>query len=341
MKYDWKIIGHERVFEKIERDIEKGNIATATLFVGPEEIGKYRAAKTFAKILECGEEFSHDHLIARQIEKNIFPDVITVSRLWQKEKMEDFDVIAKSSNFDQSERKKSKMSSDTISIEDVASFTGRLYEKPQARYKICLIKDVHRMTQSAANAFLKILEEPNPRTIFIMTTTHEDLLPETIISRTRVFQMHLVPRETIRAHLEERRPDLSYEEKQELITLTQGRPARLARFLRNPDFLLSERTFFHEIAGLLAGGALGERLNFAENLAKRDREIMEFFDRFLHLLRSLLIEKVNQKNLPLSRKLSYEQLVGLIEKTSLAKKRIFNNVNKRLTLEDLFLSFPN
>lgn len=341
MKYDWKVIGHEKILTKLERDLENNNIASATLLVGPEEIGKSRVIKTMAKILSIGKDFSHNHEIAQQIEKNIYPDVITVGALWQKDILEDFEIIAKSSNFDQSERKKKKMISNTISIDDVLSFSSRLYEKSGNRYKICLIKDAHRMNSSAANAFLKILEEPPEKTIFIMTAKHEDLLPKTVISRTRVFQMNLVPQFEIRNYLDKENTAFSDEEKTELITLSQGRPARLNRFLKNPDFLMAERNFYYEIAKLLAESSLPERLKFAEDLAQNEeREINEFFNRFIHFLRSILIEKINNKNMPLAQKLSFEQIIDLILKTALAEKRIIANVNKRLTLENLFISFP-
>lgn len=340
VKFDWRIIGHEKILNKLERDIENNNIASATLFVGPAEIGKSRVCKTFAKILQCGELFSYDHEISKQIEKNIFSDVVIVDLLWQKDKMENFDIIGKSSNFDQSHRKKNNMRSDTISIDDVRAFSERLYEKPNANYKICYIKNAHRMKKEAANAFLKILEEPPTKTIFLLTATHENLLPSTVVSRTRVLQMNLVPRKIIENYLEENYPNMKTEEKNEILTLTQGRPARLQRFLENPDFLLSEREFFHEISNVFLQKTPSERMIYAENLAKNEIEITEFFDRFLHFLRSILMEKIQEKNLPIASKLTYDEINNIIENANLAKKRIFNNVNKRIVLENLFLSLP-
>ncbi len=341
MKYDWKVIGHEKILAKIERDLELGNIASATLLVGPEEIGKYRVAKTFAKILNSGGSFSHDSEISQQIEKNIHPDVTTISALWQKDKLEDFEIISKSSNFDQSERKKKKMISDTISIDDVISFSSKLYEKTSSKYKICLIKNVHRMNHNSANAFLKILEEPPEKTIFIMTASHEDLLPKTVTSRTRVFQMNLVSQATIRKYLNTVERIMEDDEKEELITLSQGRPARLNKFLNDSDFLIEEKNFYHQIAELLSKDEIGQRMKFAEEMAQNDpQKIIEFFNRFTHFLRSVLIEKINNKDMYLCKKLSFEELKSLITKTMLAQKRILANVNKRLTLEELFISFP-
>lgn len=339
MNYDWRIIGHEKVLERLEKDIENQNIASAYLFVGAEEIGKYRIAKTFCKILQSGGDFSFDNEVSRQIDKNIHPNVITVDALWQKDKMEKLEIIAKKSNFDQSERKRKKMSTDIISIDDVHAFTAPLYDKSGYNYKICLIKNLHRMNNSSANAFLKILEEPPRNTIFIMTCTHEHLLLETIISRARVFQFNLVKRGVLEDYFNQNYPNLGTEDREEIITMTQGRPSRMVRFLNDRDFLLSERNFFHDIAGLLSGGDMIYRMKYAEKLSKED-DLEVFFDRFIHFLRSLLIEKINKKSLPLSKKLSYNQIRTLIENTREAHKKVLQSVNKRLVIENLFLSFP-
>jgi len=78
LKFDWKVIGHEKILNRLEKDIKTGNIASATLFVGPEEIGKSCVAKTFAKILQSEGDLRNDNDIVRQIGKNIHPDVVTV-----------------------------------------------------------------------------------------------------------------------------------------------------------------------------------------------------------------------------------------------------------------------
>jgi DNA polymerase-3 subunit delta' len=193
------------------------------------------------------------------------------------------------------------------------------------------------MNNESANAFLKLLEEPPNRTIFLLTATHEKLLPETVISRTRTIQMNLVPLGTLRSYLRKIDRQLSTEKTEELLTLSQGRPARLTRFLEDPDFLLAERSFFHTISKLLTEKSPPEKLRFAEKISSEE-DLGEFFDRLLHFLRSLLVEKINAETLPLQAKITLEQIVAMIEKTNNAKTSISKNVNKRLTLESLFLS---
>lgn len=341
MKYEWNIIGHQKIIEKLENDLESNNLSSSLLLVGPAEIGKFKVAKTFAKILESGEDYTSNHSICRQIDKNIFSDVISVDTLWQKDYMENFDIIGKTSNFDQSHRKRKNMRTDTISIDDIRAISERIYEKPQANYKICLIKNIHRMNMEAANAFLKLLEEPPERTIFILTANHEKLLPETVVSRTRVLQMNLVGKSILKKYLEKENPGISDEKKDELLNLTQGRPARLQRFLSDPDFLMSEKAGFHEISNLFLQSSLIDKINFADKLSKENTEIIDFFDRFLHFLRSLLIEKISGKNMPISESIKKEKIISLIEETIKAKERIRRNVNKKLVLENLFLEFEN
>lgn len=339
LQYDWRIIGHSKILAKLEQDLLQDNIASATLLVGPAEIGKARIIKTLAKILECNENFSHDLQVAKQIEKNIFSDLIAVGALWQKDKLESFDFIGKSSNFDQSHRKSKNMRTDTISIDDVRAFTERLYEKPNAKYKICLIKNIHRMNMEAANAFLKVLEEPPVYTKFLLTASHEKLLPETVISRTRVIHLGLVNNQVLIDYLTKHHPELTDAKVAEMVSLSQGRPARMQKFLSKPDFLLQERSFFHEIADILLKSSIIHRMQYAEKIAKNNENIKEFFDRLLHFLRSILIEKIEKQKMPINENLKIDQIINLITKTNQARLDVDHNVNKRLVLENLLISF--
>ena len=337
MKFDWKIIGHQKIIEILEEKFFNNKIPSSILLVGPQQIGKFNLAKTLAKIIQCGEDFSFDSEIAKQIDKNIFPDFIQVGDLWQKDKLENFNIIAKTSSFDQKHRKNKNMRSDIISIDDVRSFSEKIFEKPNSSFKICLIRDVHRMSVEAANSFLKILEEPPSKTIFLLTTTHENLLLPTVLSRTCIFQMNLVSNNILQEYLQ--KENLSQEKKSTLLTLSQGRPERMKKLIQDPDFLLAEQDFYHQLVNFFTPQNLMVKINFLEKILKDDHELKEFFDRLLHFLRSLLIEKIKGKEMDISGKISHSKLIFLINETNLACQRIKQNLNKKLVLEKLLFSF--
>lgn len=75
---------------------------------------------------------------------------------------------------------------DSIKVEEVRSLVNRVNLTSQSPYKAVLIQNVERMTVPAANAFLKTLEEPPDRTVFVLTASGLSLVLPTIVSRTRV-----------------------------------------------------------------------------------------------------------------------------------------------------------
>jgi|GEM_PF-268717 len=343
MKFPWRIIGHHKILEKLEKEFEEKKLSHSYLFSGPREIGKFFLVKTFSELLQC----EHGNLCRNcpsciQVEKNIHPSTTVVDELWMKDKMEDFEELAKYSNFDQSHRKKTGKKSDQIGIDDVLEFTASLSQKTNSAYKVCLVRNIERMTEEAMNAFLKILEEPPEKTIFLLTTTHQEMLLPTIVSRTRVIELGLTPNSILEERLAE--PDFgnfSAAEKEKILTLSQGRPARLLRFRDDPEFLRTQDQFFSDLARMLQKKNLPELFNFAAELAEpqaSDR-LSEFLEGLIYFLRTLLREKTFGKGLFLTQEFSSAELLAILAMTELTQKRLESNVNKRLALEQLFLSF--
>lgn len=341
MKFPWRIIGHDTIRERLEADYAKGFVAQSYLFCGPAEIGKFRLAKTFAQLLQCENKNLCRHCdTCRQIEKNIHQSTRIVDRLWMKDAAEDLEFLAKYSNFDQGHRKKAGKKSDQIGVEDVQVFTEFLTQKTDAPYKICIVRNLERMTTGAMNTFLKVLEEPPPKTIFLLTTTHwQNLLP-TVVSRTRILEMHLVQNAVLRRHLSAE-ANMEPEQENAILTLAQSRPSRLLRLMNNPEFLSDQRELFRNIAQLIQKKSIPEYFRMADHLAKRENrsERKDFLDALVHFLRTLLREKVLQKELSLGRELRTEDIIRMIAATEKLRLQLQQNVNKRMALENMFLSW--
>ena len=89
-------------------------------------------------------------------------------------------------------------------VEDIRQMREKVKYKPaEGKYKIYIIDEVHMLSGSAFNAFLKTLEEPPESVIFVLATTDPQKVPATIISRCQCFDFHSVSRKTIQARLEE------------------------------------------------------------------------------------------------------------------------------------------
>lgn len=277
------IIGHERQIAELKADLENGHVAHAYLFAGPPRIGKTTVAKWFARqLLLQGladiERERSDHEIVRLLH----PDLLILDDLWIEGQREDWEVIAQSSNIPQQHRSKAPkiMKTDTISIDDVRVIQNRLHETGRGHWSCCIIRSVERMRDEAANAFLKILEEPPEGRVFLLTTESVSSLLPTIVSRARVLHFDRVPEPAMHALVK----DLPDEEAHFLLHLAQGAPGVVRALREDPDVLRGERLLHSKALSFWTSKSTVERLKLLTPLHKRGGES----DRFLlHLALTL------------------------------------------------------
>jgi DNA polymerase-3 subunit delta' len=254
-----KIVGHSRQLAELAADIESGNVAHSYLFAGAPNVGKMTVAKWFAhKLITAGKTFEEKEIIDHQLLKLIHPDVIVLDQLWIEEKCEDWDVIARSTNIPQQHRAKTPtMKTDTISIDDIREMMNRLHDASDGQYRFCIIRGIERMQDPAANAFLKILEEPPPGRVFLLTADApiSTILP-TILSRTRVLRFQRVSDRETASVLQ----DSDEEERRFILHLAQGAPGRAIRLAHDPDALRDEKILHEKAVSFWTQTAAIERM---------------------------------------------------------------------------------
>lgn len=233
------LVGHEKEQALLLGDIAKNNVSHAYLFSGPEHLGKLTIAQWFGMCLLCeGKSPDQYKIVKEQVERFIHPDFLCLDELWIDKINDDWTKLALSSNTPQQHRSKGTTAkSDVISIDDIHAIANRLQETSESQYFVCIIRGVERMHAEASNALLKILEEPPPRVVFILTTDNQKLLLPTIISRVRLLRFHPVPR----AALE---PLIAKEDEEDAafaLHIAQGAPGMLVRLLRDPELLRTHR----------------------------------------------------------------------------------------------------
>lgn len=178
-----ELAGQEHISKTIQSAIATGRISHAYMFSGPRGTGKTSSARLLAKILNCKD---------LQKDKNGLPDCCGVcdncKRIEEMNFMDIIEIDAASNN----------------GVEDIRQMREKVKYKPaEGKYKIYIIDEVHMLSGSAFNAFLKTLEEPPENVIFVLATTDPQKVPATIISRCQCFDFHSVSRKTIQARLEE------------------------------------------------------------------------------------------------------------------------------------------
>lgn len=317
MSWDPKIIGQQVLLEKLRN---LGELPNALLLSGPRDTQKFRILRSFLQQRYTGS--------ARH------QDLVLVGDLWQEGMLEDWDVITRTSSFDQSHRQKAKKKSNTIGVEDVKSFLEHLFSSSSAE-KFCLIRNADRMTMEAANALLKTLEEPPARTTFFLTVEHEAQLPETIVSRCQQYHSMLVPQQELQSFLEQE-GTVTSERIPDLCMLAQGRSEYLLRCLADEDFYVAERQSFQEIARLLLSSDFFGQMQAAETIAAEGRTAA-FLEKLIRFLRSVLVEQASAKAFGVGKQLPAEDLLRLLQAAEKARTSLHAAVNERLLLETLFL----
>lgn len=162
------VVGQASITTTLKNAIQRKQLAQAYLFCGPRGVGKTTCARIFAKTINC---------------QNLTPE------------LEACDVCesCKSFNSNRSFNIHELDAASNNSVEDIRKLIEQVRIPPQiGKYSVYIIDEVHMLSQSAFNAFLKTLEEPPAHAIFIMATTEKHKILPTILSRCQIFDFNRI-----------------------------------------------------------------------------------------------------------------------------------------------------
>ena len=275
------IVGHDTIRSELERDLVTGNVSHAYLFAGPRHLGKMTLARWFAvELLSAGQPEEAGERIEHDCEKMTHPDLFVLDQLWIADQCEDWAVIAQTSNAPQQVREKKGVKTDTIGIDDIRSLQERLQETASGQYRCCIIRSAERLQTEAANALLKILEEPPAPLVFVFTTQALSSLPSTIISRMRLIRFQPLSHRELGSLLK----GVEEEDRQFILHLAQGAPGIAQELKEDPEALRRHRIMHSSALSFWRTKSLKERLQILNPFLERGEEADQLL---LHLALAL------------------------------------------------------
>lgn len=172
------VVGQGHITTTLKNAIKSDHLAHAYLFCGPRGVGKTTCARILAKTINCENPTADIEACG---------ECSTCQNFNNHTSFNVFELDAASNN----------------SVDDIRELVNQVRFAPQAgKYKIYIIDEVHMLSASAFNAFLKTLEEPPPYAIFILATTEKHKILPTILSRCQIFDFKRITSDDISSHLQ-------------------------------------------------------------------------------------------------------------------------------------------
>lgn len=346
------LIGHEWAAGLLQSSIDSHKLSHAYVFSGPSGIGKSYLAHHFVMALCCQEPPARigDQLgfrfcgvcrACRMIREDKYPDVTVVGLDWQARLDGGAGPTGANAN---------------LKIDTIRAIQLEISRAPiESPWRVFIVEDAATMQPTAANAFLKTLEEPPARALIILISDSDRAILPTIISRCQVFELRSVPTETVETALVARGAvPLAA---RNLAALSVGRPGfALRTFYDKTHQDMDDRDEAIQEMETLLKAERSARLAFSEELnsrwssqGERRASVVTMLNLWLGWWRDLLLVyngqshyATNQDKLELLQgqadRLDMIQIKEMLQWLTRAQTELDSNVSPRLALGDLFIN---
>ena len=326
------VVGQNTIVKTLLNSVKYNSLTHAYMFFGPRGTGKTTVSKIFARAANCLEP----------VDGNSCGKCKNCLHSFEKECVDIIEIDAASNN----------------GVEEIRELRNNVSLVPaELKYKVYIIDEVHMLSTSAFNAFLKTLEEPPEHVIFILATTDPQKLPETIISRCQCFSFRRISDEMIVKRLKfvckEEKIDIDDEALMEIAVASDGGMRDSLGMLDKLRSYTDEKItleIFAELNGMITSKNLYELCNdiFSGNLSEvllkitkfnnEGKNLIQIMSQLMHFSRNLLVDYyISNKNLDFSLDL-VQSFVNLINENMFEIKR---SSNPKIFIEMLLIKFIN
>ena len=335
------VVGQSHITTTLKNAINNNQLAHAFLFCGPRGVGKTTCARILAKTINC-ETKTADGEACNACNSCVSFD--------NGSSLNIHELDAASNN----------------SVDDIRTLVDQVRFAPQAgEYKVYIVDEVHMLSASAFNAFLKTLEEPPPYAIFILATTEKHKILPTILSRCQIFDFKRITANDTVEHLREicdkenitaentalhviaqksegcMRDALSILDK--IVSFTGGK-LTYANTLEHLNIL--DEDYFFKILQFAVEQKLSDALLLFDDINQKGFEGDTFLEGFIEFIRNLLVSKdvkaaillevaedFRDKYLQAAKEISANWMIAALNTTHEAALNYKQARNKRLCVE--------
>ena len=340
----FRTVGHDKAVKALTRAIDNDAIAHAYLIAGPPQIGKMTLAMDIARAVNCVAD-EQPNMFGETEPKpcNTCGSCDRITRGLHT----DVRVVT----LGQDSRGQTQT---LISIDQVREVQREASLRPsEGKYRVFIFDRSEYLSQGAATALLKILEEPPDQVIFILAATDSDRLLPTISSRCQTYRLRPIRQSVIAEHLKSQY-EAEEEAAEEIARLSEGRIGWAISTVADPSVLEAIEEKITTVESVVQAG-LEARFEYAEKLARaftRDRDaVRDELAVWLEWWRDMMIVKAGLpryvKHLARldtfqagAAKITVEEVAKAVSAVEETSRWLDRNANARLALDNMMLAMP-
>jgi len=306
--------------QQFKKQLENGQLAQSFLVVGPQGTGKF---STVSKMIGLLNDLSEEQI--KLIKKGALPDTMLVEA--------DSNLKKERKTGEKKEKKNNKKTKAVIRKKHLDKAIEKIYlQNFQFKKKVLIIRDANKLTNTASNSLLKLIEEPSKNLVIFLLVNNESDILATIKSRCQKITLSFLPDEEINKMLTEEF-DLSEEQKKEIIQLAYGRIELAREYASKPELIKQAIKTRDDFRQALRGGKI-QQLKLVEKVVSGENDLLWTLNEWVWYLKIFLEKNIaDNQNKKIIDKV-YNILKDLLQTRFIIKT---SNANAKVQLENFFV----